>query len=395
MNRVLLVDDNPERLETLAACLEGSRLSVRKARGGAMALKEAKRFNPTLILIAAEIENSSGLELFRRFVAEPATASIPVILLAPPEMEMDCLDEGAADCIRTPIVPEAAAARIKNQITLQNARTEREEMLTALKDRVSERTAELASLRKRLQLINDSKDLALRLIVRELSAPATGIAGIARVALLESSDGEKRERLSGLLNRNIETMDRLIANVEYLGTLRTGISVTKRAAVDMAPIVAMAVERETALFAEKRVETRLAFPGERAELPLHPELFAQMITPVLRLAAALSVPYSKLTVEAEAGSEWSSLTVAWSSSETNQGIVASVTDFGADILRTITGCGLITEICLAEKIARIYDGTVVWDLRDPDDATCTFQFDRSKAPSRKTPNDIPRTRIGP
>lgn len=383
MNRLILIDDNAERLDSLTAALEGGKFSIRKTRTAEAALKEAKRFSPDLILLVVDGEESGGFDILAQLKKQTETAGKPVLCISAPEHTARCLAEGAADCVSLPVNSELLLKRVACRIHSANELIERDELITALKDRVAERTAELASLRKRLQLINDSKDLALRLIVRELSAPATGIAGIARIALLDSSDGEKRERLSGLLNRNIETMDRLIANVEYLGTLKTGIAVTKRAPVDMAPIIAIALERENARFVEKNLDISLIFPGERAELPLHPELFTQMITPVLRLAAVLAVPATGMTVEAEGSTDWSSITVSWTSSETNQGIVANITDFGSDLLRSITGCGLVTEICLAEKIARIYDGTVVWDLRSAENASCTFQFDKERPPESK------------
>ncbi len=383
MKRILLIDSRPEALDALAARLEGGAFSVRKAKRFEGALTEAKRFHPELILLVVQSELPESLEMLKRLKEREETAKTPVFCLADPSAIARCLSEGAAECLSEPVEGELLKKRIMREIESSSGLRERDELITALKDRVAERTAELASLRKRLLLINDSKDLALRLVVRELSAPATGIAGIARIALLECADGEKRERLSALLARNIETMDRLIANAEYLGTLKTGIAVTKRAPADMAPVVAAAMEGVSERMAEKGLETSLVFPGDRAELPLHPELFAQMITPVLRLATALAIPATRLTVESESNPEWSSIAVCWTTSETNQGIVANVTDFASDLLRSINGFGLITEICLAEKIARIYDGTVVWDLREADRATCTVQFDRAKAPKSK------------
>ncbi len=383
MNRLLLIDSRQEALDALAASLEGGAFSIRKAKRYEAALTEAKRFNPELILLAVQSENPEGLEILTKLKGREETAKTPVFCLADPSAMARCLSEGAAECLPEPVDGGLLAKRIMREIESSNGLRERDELITALKDRVAERTAELASLRRRLLLINDSKDLALRLVVRELSAPATGIAGIARIALLECADVEKRERLSALLTRNAETMDRLIANAEYLGTLKTGIAVSKRVPADMAPVVAEAMERVSERIAEKGLETRFVFPGDRAELPLHPELFAQMITPVLRLATALAIPATRLIVESESNPEWSSIAVCWTSSETNQGIVANVTDFASDLLRSINGFGLITEICLAEKIARIYDGTVVWDLRDAERATCTVQFDRAKATESK------------
>jgi CheY-like chemotaxis protein len=69
--RVLVVDDNPDALETLSRLVEALGNNVREARDGLQALEVARTFQPDIVLMDLGMPNLSGYEAARRMRREP------------------------------------------------------------------------------------------------------------------------------------------------------------------------------------------------------------------------------------------------------------------------------------------------------------------------------------
>lgn len=389
MNTILIAGENPRDATALSTRLRAEGIEISTSGNGTDALTRAIRIKPDLILLDAVLPGLDGYEVCAKLKENPETAEIPVVFLTALHDETRCFALGAADYIPKPYDLDIVVHRITKQLQTGNALRERDAEIRKLQDTVAKRTAELAALRRRMELINDSKDLMIKLIVRELSAPATGIAGIARIALTGEQDAEKRERLNELLARNMATMDRLIANVEYLGTLKSSATLKRNRPVAIIPMLEAILEAESPRFAERSLEIARVFPGETVVAPVHPELFTQIFSPAVKLAATLALPGTVVEVCLEWAPDSASISVTWAGELSNHGLVASATDLGADILREIGAAALMTELCLAEKIARICNGTVVWDLRDREASSFAVQFDLPK-PAPQAGNPAPR-----
>jgi PleD family two-component response regulator len=82
VTRVLVVDDDRDmaRLLELHLSFDGFEVDVRA--DGAAALDRAATHPPDLVLLEATLPGMDGLEVCRRLRADPATASVPVIMLA-------------------------------------------------------------------------------------------------------------------------------------------------------------------------------------------------------------------------------------------------------------------------------------------------------------------------
>jgi CheY-like chemotaxis protein len=80
--RILLVDDDPESVELYRIQLEfdGHELSI--AHDGEQGLALASEELPDLAIVEAQMPGSGGLELIERLRAQPATASLPVLVLS-------------------------------------------------------------------------------------------------------------------------------------------------------------------------------------------------------------------------------------------------------------------------------------------------------------------------
>ena len=87
--RVLVVDDDPEARAMLAKILKEERAEVVVASGGAEALGMIAQASPDLVLLDLMMPGMSGFEVVARLRAQPAGASIPVMIVSAKELTAD------------------------------------------------------------------------------------------------------------------------------------------------------------------------------------------------------------------------------------------------------------------------------------------------------------------
>ena len=81
MARVLVVDDNEDNRRVLRRMLELEGHQVSSARNGELALAEARRGNPDLILMDLSMPDMNGWDATRHLKAEEALCTIPVVVV--------------------------------------------------------------------------------------------------------------------------------------------------------------------------------------------------------------------------------------------------------------------------------------------------------------------------
>ncbi len=385
MSRILLVDAEPESLETLAKDLasEGHAVETRASSREALALISENP--PDLVLLDCALCREDGARILRRICEIPEARDTPVLFLTAQEDEHRCLEAGASDFLRKPVNVNVAMHKIRVLLKSQETLRLQDSRIESLEAAVTRRGVELAALHRRLELINDSKDLTLKIIVREISAPATGIAGIARLALLDEPDPEKRERLTALLNRNVEAMDTLLANAEHLGTLKHASALRDSSPIELVPVLAAVADLERKRLEERGLSLTMRYSPETHPVRIRSELLAQMLQPLVRMAALFADYGTPIGITLDDVPGELSLALSWSGERQNQGIVATAADLGNAVIQDLAAAGLMSEIFLAEKIARICAVTVVWDLRNRKKSSCTLLFPLPREEEKKTP----------
>src|SRR4030042_2096718 len=78
---ILVVDDNEQNLELLIAYLEDLHCRIVPAKDGITALEIIKKSIPDLVLLDVMMPKMSGFEVCRSIKSNPATASLPVIMV--------------------------------------------------------------------------------------------------------------------------------------------------------------------------------------------------------------------------------------------------------------------------------------------------------------------------
>jgi phosphate regulon transcriptional regulator PhoB len=113
---VLVVEDEPDIRDLIVLHLSRDGFRCRTASNGADALTEVRTAPPDLVVLDLMLPGLGGLEVCRRLRAEPATASLPIIMLTAKADEVDRvvgLELGADDYVVKPFSPKELVARVR------------------------------------------------------------------------------------------------------------------------------------------------------------------------------------------------------------------------------------------------------------------------------------------
>jgi DNA-binding response OmpR family regulator len=114
--KVLAVDDSPYMLALMRLTLTGERCQVLEAVDGGRALDLAAAERPDLVLLDVMLPGLDGLAVCRSLKADPATSTIPVIMLTARGRPNDVdagLAAGASDYITKPFSPRALLDKVE------------------------------------------------------------------------------------------------------------------------------------------------------------------------------------------------------------------------------------------------------------------------------------------
>ena len=116
MDKILIIDDDPDFVEAISTLLEAREYAVLSANNGADGFKEAKVKAPDLILLDVMMTHKSeGFDVARKLKEDKATQNIPVILVTGMRKDMNLpfgFDPDAnwlpvSTVIEKPVKPEA------------------------------------------------------------------------------------------------------------------------------------------------------------------------------------------------------------------------------------------------------------------------------------------------
>lgn len=147
-NLILIIDDEPDFVDTVRFFLENANFRVICAADGKSGLLQASR-KPDLILLDLNLPGLSGHEICKLLKDNPATAYIPIIMLTVQDRTLDkveALNLGVADYIVKDTPFEEIAARInavireKTRALSPQAKKEKTERVLALRRIIDEKS---------------------------------------------------------------------------------------------------------------------------------------------------------------------------------------------------------------------------------------------------------------
>jgi len=122
---ILVVDDEPDLLELIDTNLTAAGFHVLTAANGSEALRRARALQPQLILLDVMLPELDGLEVCKLLRLDPATRSIPIVMLTARATEIDRvlgLELGADDYVTKPFSVRELVLRLKKLLNRQPAR---------------------------------------------------------------------------------------------------------------------------------------------------------------------------------------------------------------------------------------------------------------------------------
>ena len=134
---ILLVDDNPQNLELLAAYLDSLACSVITAANGVEAIDEVKSQRVDMVLLDIMMPRMSGFEVCRKLKSDPETRDIPIIMvtalteLGDIERGVEC---GTDDFISKPVNRLELLTRVKSLLRVRHLKDELDRALAYLND---------------------------------------------------------------------------------------------------------------------------------------------------------------------------------------------------------------------------------------------------------------------
>src|ERR1700675_2628927 len=123
--RILVVDDTPANIQTVAGILKGKGYQLNIAVNGKQALEALERARPDLILLDVMMPEMDGIETCRRIKDSEAWRDIPVIFLTAKTEVADIVkgfDVGAVDYVGKPFNAHELLARVNTHLTIDQLR---------------------------------------------------------------------------------------------------------------------------------------------------------------------------------------------------------------------------------------------------------------------------------
>ncbi len=120
--KILIVDDDPDLVESVRIILESKGYEVEAAYDGVEGLQKVKEFNPDLIVLDVMMPKKNGYEVCKELKSDPKYSNIPILLLTAvvsqiPSSSQYTLDQGmeteADDYVDKPVEPEELVRRVE------------------------------------------------------------------------------------------------------------------------------------------------------------------------------------------------------------------------------------------------------------------------------------------
>jgi len=119
-NRILVVNDEPNIVRSLAFVFNKEGYDVSIAEDGAQAMTMIRKSKPDILILDVMMPNKSGYDVCREVKSDPELQNINVLMLTAKGQKgdrEDALSQGADEYISKPFSPIQVLARVKELLS--------------------------------------------------------------------------------------------------------------------------------------------------------------------------------------------------------------------------------------------------------------------------------------
>jgi signal transduction histidine kinase len=325
---ILLVDDQPSRLLTYESVLNGAGWNLVSARSGLEALDKLMRQEFAVVLLDVSMPDMDGFEAARLIHEHPRFEKTPIIFVTGVHIsELDRLTGykvGAVDYVSIPVVPEILRGKVAVLVELYLKRRELRELnrtlasanaqLAAANTNLqAEKTRELETLNRVLQRANTEleqanqtlpseiaertrveqalkaadrhKDEFLAMLAHELRNPLAPILNAVQLIRKKPLTDPQLLWSRDVIERQLRHLTRLVDDLLDVSRITRGKINLSREPVEVADLVARAVETVQPLIAERGHQLHLSVTTQPIRVFGDPLRLTQVLGNVLSNAA--------------------------------------------------------------------------------------------------------------
>lgn len=281
--RVLVVDDQDTNRLLLRELLEAQGHEVVEITHGQEALERVTGIAPDVVLLDIGLPGMDGFEVCRRLKGDPATASIPVLLvtaLSQRDQRLQGIGAGANDYITKPIDRSDLSLRVRNAIRMRHLFLEVEEQY------------------RRLEQLERLRDSLVHMIVHDLRSPLAGIRAYLDLLTLDGAgklDAELTDSIDAARKVAVEMTD-MVSDLLDVSQMEVG-----KMPLELSPTSVEALTRDAvaAAGAGPRVQVRVDSASDKLRLVCDAGIIRRVIANLIGNAVKFTPASGPVTVIVE------------------------------------------------------------------------------------------------